>query len=123
MRIGNSNFCDSCGLPIVEGKLKFGTLEDGSPSGLFCELCFRQGRLLTTDLTKEQIIEQSTQAYVNRFGWKNLKNARFEAKNSLSLTSRFGNGGKRGAGLSWKARLIILAVIFAVLIIFKFLAR
>lgn len=121
MKIGDLNFCDSCGLPIIEDKLKFGTLEDGSPSGLFCELCFHQGRLLTANLTKEQIIEQSTQAYVNRFGWKNLKNARFEAKNSLSLTSRFGGGGKRGVGLSWRARLIILAIFFAVWIILKFL--
>jgi hypothetical protein len=117
--MNDHKFCDSCGLEIVPGKLDFGTMEDGSPGSMFCELCYRQGKLLTTEMTKEQIIEQSTKAYVDRFGWKNLKNAAAEAKSRISLTSRF--GGRRLGGPSWKVKIIVFIIAIAAFVIFNFI--
>lgn len=116
--MSNHEYCHSCGLEIVPGKLDFGTMEDGSPSSIFCELCYRQGKILTAEMTKEQILEQSTQAFIQRFNWKNAKNAAAEAKNRISLSSRFGNN--RGGGPSRKAKLIIFIIIVVTLLVLKF---
>jgi Putative zinc ribbon domain len=119
--MNDHKICDSCGLEIVSGKLDFGTMEDGAPSTMFCELCYRQGKLLTTEMTREQIIEQSTKAYLDRFGWKNSKNAAAEAKNRINFTSRFGHGPR--FWLSWKTEVAIVIIIFVALVILKFLFK
>lgn len=111
-------YCLSCGLQIVEGKLNFGTNADHSKNQDYCELCMRQGRLITSDFSKEQIIEQSTQAFVNRFGWKNINNARFEARNRIALSSRFGAREKKR--ITWKAKLIMLIIVVVTTLILRF---
>jgi len=78
-----NDFCRSCGLPLVEGKLARGTNADGSVSSVYCEFCFKDGVLLTKDMLPQQIVDCSTSVYIERFGWKNPKNARKEAELNL----------------------------------------
>ncbi|WKW12897.1 zinc ribbon domain-containing protein [Pseudogemmatithrix spongiicola] len=47
--------CQSCGMPMGKGPEKRGTEADGSPSPMYCGLCYANGRFFRPDDTAEQM--------------------------------------------------------------------
>ncbi len=116
------DFCKSCGLPLVDGKLSHGTNVDGSKNDSYCEFCYKNGVLTTKDMNKEQIIERSTSVYIERFGWKNQKNAKKEAASSLRMATEMAGSGRKIGPLSMKIKLLLLAFFAGALLFSKVIA-
>ena len=49
--------CESCGMPLVRDE-DCGTEEDGSKSSKYCVYCYKDGKFIEPDLTKEQAVEK-----------------------------------------------------------------
>lgn len=47
--------CESCGMPLVKDE-EYGTEEDGSKSSIYCVYCYKDGKFIEPDLTKEQAV-------------------------------------------------------------------
>lgn len=52
----NTNYCQSCGMPLVESEGLFGTNVDGSTNPTYCIHCFKEGHF-TYDCSLEEMIE------------------------------------------------------------------
>lgn len=108
--------CESCGLPIVPGKVNNGTLSDGRPALNYCEFCLQNNKLLNEGKTADEMVEWMTQVYIERFGWKNHKNAKKEARERYKTMQ---NILHRGRGMSAKVKLILLAIFIIIGIILR----
>jgi len=73
---------------------------------------------MVKDMLPQQIIDRSTNIYIERFGWKNHENARKEAANSLWLV---GDLSRRKKRLSFKVKLILLAVFIIINLLWRLL--
>lgn len=51
--------CESCGMPLARDE-DAGTEADGSRSTRYCTYCYRDGRYIEPDLTREEAIERYT---------------------------------------------------------------
>jgi len=56
-------FCQSCGMPM-EVVDDYGSNADKSKSGEYCCYCFRNGKFLEPNITKEEMIEKVTKYMV-----------------------------------------------------------
>jgi len=58
MKNQSTSLCQSCGLEMIAPGIQ-GTNADGSENPDYCRFCFREGKFLEPDMTKEQMIEKN----------------------------------------------------------------
>ncbi len=56
MELQTGRLCQSCGLPLVEGR-NAGTNADGSPSRDFCIYCFQDGEFTRPEMTRDEMCD------------------------------------------------------------------
>jgi hypothetical protein len=61
--------CQSCGMPISEDPASRGTELNGSPSELYCPMCYRDGAFTKPDLTVEEMVRMSIDYMSTRMGF------------------------------------------------------
>lgn len=63
---GNSNICQSCGIPLHIDPHQGGTNADGSKSNKYCGFCFQSGIFVDDGITLEQKIEKNIKLAVEK---------------------------------------------------------
>ena len=58
MDLKNTKFCQSCGMPMLQG-IAYGTEADGSLSGDYCSYCYGNGAFLG-EMSMEEMIDFCT---------------------------------------------------------------
>lgn len=78
--------CQSCGMPMSETGLKAGLEVDGSPSRLYCHLCYDEGLFLQPEIKLSSMQHLVIHAF-QREGWP--KPAAWLATRHLRLLRRW----------------------------------
>ncbi len=52
----DTNYCQSCSMPLGDNKELYGTNSNGSINEDYCKYCFEEGKF-TSDLSMEEMIE------------------------------------------------------------------
>ncbi len=60
--------CQSCGMPLSEAFMNFGTNEDGSSSDQFCTFCFQNGKFTNPAQTLDEMIKSSIENMTGELG-------------------------------------------------------
>jgi hypothetical protein len=59
------SLCQSCARPMLQEK-DHGTNSDGTKNEEYCLLCFREGKFIQSEMTREEMIEQVTDQITKR---------------------------------------------------------
>ena len=62
MTMGNMNFCQSCGMPMMKAE-DFGTNADDSINNNYCTYCFQKGEFTEPDITMEEMVDKCSEIF------------------------------------------------------------
>ncbi|WP_421909216.1 zinc ribbon domain-containing protein [Methanolacinia petrolearia] len=79
--------CKSCGMPLARDE-DYGTEENGSKSSKYCIYCYKDGKFIEPDLTKEEAVEKYAPMMAEHLGMP-LEKAKMMVNSYLSSLPRW----------------------------------
>jgi len=61
--------CQSCGMPLSDDFVNYGTGADGSPVSEYCQFCYQGGGFTKPDQTVEEMVQSSIDFMTSNLGF------------------------------------------------------